>query len=269
MGDNATRSRRWWPWAIAGGVAVIVLAGVVGGVVSALSFMRPDPEFTSLALVPDPTLTGTVAYFDDESLCVRVVAAAGQPDREVYCLDRQAPSSAEKVGKDVGVDLEWLPDDRLQMTLYRMSTQTPSPEFSPAWRRIVDLTTGEVEELPAADFAADVPNHSCVTTSPAGERIVTESEDGHAVVRLVTTSGERTLLDVRGNPETYRIAEACWAPGFDWIVTSDTRVLVITTGEPPLTRTLTPPMTTFYGYDALAWYAVTDADLVTELPASR
>ena len=45
-------------------------------------------------------------------------------------------------------------------------------------------------------------------------------------------------------------------------------MLVITTGDPSLTRTLPPPMTTFYGYDALPWYAVTDADLLREPPAS-
>ena len=86
------------------------------------------------------------------------------------------------------------------------------------------------------------------------------------IVTLVTASGERTLLDVQGNPETYGIGDACWSPDFQWIMTNDTRMLIITTGEPPVTRALTPPMTTFYGYDALSWYAVTDADLLSEPP---
>lgn len=269
MSDTATRSRRWLPWAIVGGVLVVVFAAVGAGVFVVSTFLRPDPEFVSLALVPDPALSGTVAYFDDESLCVRVVAAAGQPNREVYCLDDQAPSAAEKEGKDVGVDIAWLPDDRLQLTLYRMAAQAGAPVFEPAWRRLVDIRTGDIEEVPSADFAGDVPVQSCVTTSPTGERIVTESDSGHAVVTLVSAQGERTLLDVRGNPETYGISDACWAPNYQWIATNDTRMLVITPGDPPLTRSLTPPMTTFYGYDALSWYAITAADLLDTDPLSE
>ena len=264
MGDTATRSRRWVPWALGAGALLIVLAAAGAGAGIFSSLFRPDPEFVSLALVPDPSLSGTVAYFDDESLCVRVVAAAGQPNREAYCLEDQAPSAAEKEGKDVGVDIEWLPDDRLQLTLYRMIAPSGAPEFETAWRRIVDIRTGEVEEVLPADFVDDVPDHPCVTTNPVGERIVTESDSGHVVVTLVTSAGERTLLDVRGNPETYGIADACWAPHYEWIATNDTRMLVITPGDPSVTRALTPPMTTFYGYDALAWYAITDADLLTE-----
>ena len=49
-------------------------------------------------------------------------------------------------------------------------------------------------------------------------------------------------------------------------MTNDTRMLVITTGDIPLTRSLTPPMTSFYGYDALSWYAVTDADVLDTDP---
>ena len=273
MSDTATGSRRWLPWAIIGAVLVLVLAAAGIGIALVSSLLRPDPEFASLALVPDPSLSGTVAYFDDESLCVRVVAASGQPNREAYCLEDQAPMAAEKQGKDVGVDIAWLPDDRLQLTLYRMLPEPEAVLFAPAWRRIVDITTGDVEEVPLAEFAGETPARTCVTTSPDGDRIVTQSDDGHAVVTLIADSGERTLLDVRGNSETYGITEACWAPNYQWILTSDTRLLLITTDDPPLTRSLTPPMTTFYGYDALSWYAVTatdllDADPVRESPAS-
>lgn len=264
MSDTATRSRRWLPWSIVGGVLVLAAAGI--GIALVSSLLPPDPQFTSLADAPDPSLSGTVAYFDDESLCVRVVAAAGQPDREAYCLEDQPVAAAQQEGKDVGVDIAWLPDDRLQLTLYRMAAQEGPPVFTPAWRRMVDIRTGTVEEVDPAEFAGQVPTRTCVTTSPAGDRIVTESDSGHAVVTLVTASGERTLLDVQGNPQTYGISEACWAPDFQWIMTNDTRMLIITTGEPPLTRALTPPMTTFYGYDALSWYAVTDADLLSAPP---
>lgn len=183
------------------------MLGIAGGVLVMITTLtRPDPEFVSLALVPDPSLSGTVAYFDDESLCVRVVAASGQPNREVYCLQRQEPSDAEREGKDVGVDIQWLPDDRLQLTSYQMDTKSATPIFEPAWRRIVDVQTGAIEEVEAAGA---VPGRACLTTSPTGEQLVTESDSGHAVVKLVSSQGERVLLDVRGNPETYGISEAC------------------------------------------------------------
>ena len=256
--------RTWLPWAIAGGVLVAVLAVIGGALVVLTTLFRPDPDFVSLALVPDPTLSGTVAYFDDESLCVRVVAAAGQPNREVYCLDSQQPSEAEKEGKDVGVDIEWLSDDRLQLTGYRMRVSEPPPMFEAAWRRIIDIDTGEIENVPLANFAGDVPQRPCVTTRPSGQTLTTRSEDGRAVVTLSNGGEDRVLLDVRGNPETYGIAQACWSPDFTWVYTHDTRMLIITTGESPVTRTLTPPLETYYGYDDLSWYAINPRNLLTE-----
>lgn len=256
----------WWIAGIVGAVVLLSLVGVVAITLFAQS--RPDPEFPSLALSPDPSLTGTVAYFDDESSCIRVVAAAGQPNRRVYCISGQQPADAEKQGKDIGIDMQWLADNRLQLTMYRMTAQPPDPVFTPAWRRIVDIQSGAVEEVPPADFAGAVPDRECVTTSPSGERIVAESSDGHATITLVDGDAERTLLDVRGNPETYAIADACWAPGFGWIAAHDSRLLVITPGDPSTTRVLTPPMTMFYGWDALSWYAITGADLLSPSPAS-
>lgn len=267
MGREGSTSGRslWWIAGFAILAVIIALLAVIAFAVVVQS--RPDPEFPSLALAPDPSLSGTVAYFDDESQCVRVVAAAGQPNRRVYCVPAQQSASAEKEGKDIGIDMEWLPDDRLQLTMYRMTAQPPDPAFTPAWRRVVDVRSGAVEEVPRADFAGAQPRSDCVSTSPSGERIVTESSEGHATITLVNGDTERTLLDVRGNPETYAIADACWAPGFGWIAAHDSRLLVIVPSDPPTTRVLTPPMTTFYGWDALSWYAITGEDLLTPAPA--
>ena len=258
-------SRSWVPWAIAGAL-LVVLTYVAFGLVIVTSLFRPDPEFASLALTPDPTLSGTVAYFDDESLCVHAVAAAGQPNKQVYCLEQDQPADPMTEGKNVGVDIAWLPDDRLELTLYRMRvSKDPGPStFFPAWQRIVDVRTGDVEEVPASQVAGYSPSRTCLTRSPSGEELVTASDGGHATVTLVSAAGERTLLDVRGNPETYRIDQACWAPNYQWAYTSDTQFLVITTGDEPVTRALTPPMTTFYGYDALSWYAVTASNVLAK-----
>lgn len=53
---------------------------------------RP-PDFPSLAQQPDSSLQGTVAYFADQSRCVRVVAAAGQPEKDVLCVASRSPRS--------------------------------------------------------------------------------------------------------------------------------------------------------------------------------
>ena len=257
---------RWLPWAITGAVLVVAVAVTAGAFLVLGIGVSGEPEFPSLQAQPDPSLSGTVAYFDDESLCVRAVSASGEHDQEVYCLEEDQPADPMAEGKNIGVDIEWTSDNRLQLTLYRMSvSKDPGPpSFFPAWRKVVDVRTGSVQEVPASEFAGAEPDHPCVTVSPSGERVVTESDSGRAVVTLQTAAGDRTLLDVRGNPETYGIKPACWAPNYQWIATSDTRMLVITTGEPPLTRTLTPPMTSFYGYDALAWYAITPANILAE-----
>ncbi|MGI9196873.1 MAG: hypothetical protein ACR2KE_05365 [Candidatus Nanopelagicales bacterium] len=259
------KSWSWVPWAIVGAL-LVVLTYVAFGIVIVTSLFWPNPEFPSLALTPDPSLSGTVAYFDDESLCVHVVAAAGQPNKQVYCLEQDQPADPITEGKNVGVDIAWLPDDRLELTLYRMkeSKDPGPPTFFPAWQRIVDVRTGEVEEVPPSQYAGRIPSRTCLKRSPSGEELVTSSENDHATVTLVSAAGERTLLDVRGNPETYRLDQACWAPNYQWAYTSDTRLLVITTGDEPVTRTLTPPMTTFYGYDVLSWYAVTASNVLAK-----
>ena len=99
--------------------------------------------------------------------------------------------------------------------------------------------------------------------NPAGDRLRTESSDGHVVITLELANGQsRQLLDVQGDPMSYRMSDAYWSPDYRWVVSADFRMLVTTIGAQPITRELTPETTSFYGYDALAWYAVTAADLI-------
>src|SRR5689334_12304494 len=122
----------------------IVTAVVVIIVAAMLSTSRAVPAFPSLADSPDATLQGTVAYYADATSCVKVVAASGQPSRNVLCVPAQDPSEAQKLGKLVGPQLVWRPDGRLEVTMFRL-TDPPGPSFRPGWQRLIDIRTGAVE----------------------------------------------------------------------------------------------------------------------------
>ena len=125
-------------------VAVVVAVVLVAvQLFQVATWQRPD--FPSLAGNPDPSLHGTVAYFSDSTNCVRIVAAAGRPSKEVYCLPEQDVKTAEKLGKEQGPQLVWRKDGRLEITMFRM-TDPPGPSFEPGWQKVVDVRTGEVEE---------------------------------------------------------------------------------------------------------------------------
>ncbi|MEI6620415.1 MAG: hypothetical protein WCP28_00720 [Actinomycetes bacterium] len=256
------------------GVVVAVLALVFAAVVTmvlvaVIEVTRPIPQFDSLAQNPDPSIHGTVAYFADRNGCVRVVAASGQPSKDVLCLPGQDVSKAEKLGKELGPQLVWLPDGRLQVTMFRM-TDPPGPGFNPGWQKIVDVRTGAVQDVPQADVprSPDLATHSL--TSPSGQTVTTVSDGGHVVVALASASGSRTLLDVQGPGEyTYGLISAFWAPDYKWIAADDGRILVITTGESSVTRVLTDEsgQASFGGDDSqLARFAVTALDL---LPSAK
>ena len=62
--------------------AVVVVIGIaIVSVVIDRSWQRA--EFESLAEHPDSSVLGTIAYLADESRCVRIAAAAGQPAKDV------------------------------------------------------------------------------------------------------------------------------------------------------------------------------------------
>lgn len=52
------------------------------------SLTRQVPQFASLAANPDSSLQGTVAYFADQSRCVKIVAATGRPAKTVASPSR-------------------------------------------------------------------------------------------------------------------------------------------------------------------------------------
>jgi hypothetical protein len=228
------------------GVAIAVAAAgaLVVGLVMVRGVTRQVPQFPSLAEHPDPSLQGTVAYYNEQNpQCVKVVAAAGRPVK-TFCLQwpASAPAKNAKEGKPVGPQLVWLPGGRLQVTMFRM-TPPAKPGAVPAlhrgWQKIIDVRTGEVEDVPAANVPSQPNRSTRRMVSPGGQRISWSSRDGQIKVMLTGRNATRTLLSAHGPGEyTYGLNSAFWAPNWQWIAAEDGRILIITTGHPPLTRVL-------------------------------
>ena len=263
------------------GAAIALLAVLVAVVVVLVvrDVGRAVPSFPGLAADPDPALRGTVAYFDDSSGCVRIVAAAGAPDREVYCLPAGKPgplpgpdevADVPVAWKRAGPQLVWQPGGRLEVTMFAMAVPTSGdrPGFEPTYRplttKVVDVATGKVaDRTPPA--ALDLTTRPVVN---AGRRIrITGGDDsGRAEIGLSDASGARTLVSVRG-PRFYRFNTAFWAPGGEWIAADDGRILVVTPGDPATTRVLTDASSavTFGGSEEggrISRFAVTGEDLL-------
>jgi hypothetical protein len=240
------------------GMALLFLRGV----------SRPVPSFASLAEHPDHALQGTVAYFADQSGCVRIVAAAGAPSKDVLCIPPQDVTKALELGKEVGPQLVWLPDGRLEVTMFRQ-TKKPGPGFNPGWQKIVDVRTGHVQNVPRAEVPSNPNLHTRPTMSPDGERIIMTSDppSGRVKVVLAGGAGSRTVLSAQGPPSyTYGLYSAFWEPDWQWIAADDGRILIITTGNPPVTRVLTDESSrvAFGGEDPrIARFAVTDKNLLS------
>jgi hypothetical protein len=225
---------------IAIGIAAAALLAAVG-VGAAVGFAlrtTAEPSFPSLQDEPQAEFQGTVAYYSDSSGCVRIMAAAGQPSMDVYCIPEEPQEVKEEKGKPLGPHLAWLPDGRISITMYRM-TAVPGPEVLPGWQRLVDVRTGAVEEVPEADVPQTAPVIEHPTVSPTGAELTTVSEGGAAVISLTQGGQTRVILDVTGDPKSYRMAPAYWAPDFTWVAADDGRILIIDPADPATTWILT------------------------------
>jgi hypothetical protein len=218
-------------------VALVAAAGLGAAVGFALR-TTAEPSFPSLQDEPQAQFRGTVAYYSDSSGCVRIMAAAGQPSKEVYCIPDEPTEVKQEKGKPIGPHLAWLPDGRISITMYRM-TPVPGPEVRPGWQRLVDPRTGAVEEVPQADVPRAAPVIDHPTVRPDGAQLTTVSEEGAAVVTLTKDGQSRTLLDVSGDPRSYRMAPAYWSPDFTWIAADDGRILIVDPVDPATTWILT------------------------------
>lgn len=268
--DVGSVSRKKRPIGIIVGAAIAAMAALalVLGFLIFSSVTRPVPQFASLAEHPDSSLQGTVAYFADQTRCVKIVAAAGGPARTVFCLPEMDVQQAVKEGKEIGPQLVWLPDGQLQVTMFRM-TPPPKPGAAPVfhrgWQKIVDVRTGKVQNVPAAEVPSQPNRQTHPMVSPSGQRISWTSDNGKVTVMLTDRNGSsRTLLSVQGPPDyTYWLGAAFWAPNWQWIAADDGRILIITTGHPPVTRVLTTESSQGAFDPDLARFAVTSANILT------
>lgn len=249
------RPRRRTRWVLGAAVAIaavlaVVLITVVVQVVTASRWT--PPEFGSLAAQPDPTLQGTVAYFAAGPRCVRVVAAAGQPEKDVLCVGDQVTTTGGDKGapgatfptKEMGPQLIWRPDGRLEVTMFLLADPGANPssglQLAPGWQKVIDVTTGEVQDVPPADLPSEPALLPAPTVNAAGERVDTVNADGQTAVVLDAGAGARTLLSFPAAPPSanYQFGPAFWAPSGDWIAAGDGRILIITTTDPATTRVL-------------------------------
>jgi hypothetical protein len=258
-------------WLVVGAVVAVAagLAFVVG-----LAFQNEGgsvPSFRSLAANPDRSLHGTVAYYANDSGCLRLVAASGQPSKALWCLPKEDVSTREAVGKPVGPQLVWRSDGRLEVTIFRMR---PGPgkgrALSAGWQKVIDVRTGKIENVPAAQ----VPSTPTTTTEPTvdrnGQRVsyTLDGSTGRVKVTLTGNTGSRTLLSVHGpGMYGYRFGPVFWAPNWQWIAASDdSRILIITPQTPSLTRVLVAGSGGGAGGGTAGpAFAVTGADLLTSV----
>ena len=267
---------RRWVW-IGVGVAAAVVAVFALFVGATVIFHvregRPVPKFASLAEHPDHSLGGTVAYYEQNTGCIRIVAAAGQPSKNVWCLPPEGPSTWVKEGKPVGPQLVWRPDGRVEVTMFRMkpepgSDKKSAPPLTRGWQKIVDVSTGAVEDVPAAKVPSTPKSASGPTVSPNGERVsfTADGPTGKVKVTLTDASGTRTLLSADGPGEyAYQFGPVFWAPNWKWIAAADDgRILVITPTSPPSTCVLVTGSGGGAGGGTVGpAFAVTDTNILT------
>ena len=231
--------RRRWPRVLAIIVAVVVAIGLVLVFALYRELSRPIPPFASLQQAPDNSVTGTVAFVAPSG-CVTIISASGRPAKEVYCIPAMDIGAAKTQGKELGPQLVWLKDGRLEVTMFRM-TEPPGPNYRAGWQRIVDVRTGKVTEVPAARVPSQPNLSTRPTRDPAGRAVSFTSDpaDGTVSVSLTTAGSTQSLMKAQGPPNyTYGLDTAFWSPDFRWIAADDGRILVITPGSPAQTRVL-------------------------------
>lgn len=264
----ARRHRRHWiAWVIASFVAAVAVV-IALFVIFVGGLGHSQPKFPSLATTPDPSLHGTVAYFGTNS-CVRVVAASGQPAKDVLCIKPGTLSAPQAGSKLIGPQLVWRSDGRLEVTMFSMTAaKAQAPTYSAGWQQVVDVRTGTVVQTPSADLPNSWNTTTRPTTNPSGQRLSIYNSSGTGKIKITLTEADgssRVLLSAQGPGEyTYHLYSAFWSPDWQWIAADDGRILIITPGHPAVTRVLVDQMPNggFTDTPAISNFAVTSADLL-------
>lgn len=250
--DSPAVPKRRTGWIILGAFVVALLVGVGLVAKSLYDYGKPPPDFPSLVDQPDPDLTGTVAWVDISRQCVRVMDIGGGPSRDVYCFGP---------GKTYDLDwttLVWLPDGRLEITTH---SWPPDEDIRVDSQRIVDVATGDVDEVPSADLPE--PRTPDLDTGPTersdGAMLSVENDGAHASLVLTDEDGSRTLLEASGNTE-YGFQDPVWGPDGSWALVDDGRLLLVTVDDTPTTRILLENGAHGFSAGARGW-AVTGEEL--------
>ncbi|MFM7069932.1 MAG: hypothetical protein ACKOYM_10805 [Actinomycetes bacterium] len=209
-------SRRWLLPVVLCGVVVLVSAVVIGVMVTAVG---RAPEFPSLSESPDAALKGTVAYLDWEAdACLWTIDASGANRRKVTCLQ----------GVNAGTlpTLTWRDATTIEVTLFG------------AWQKRVDLSTGRVTNVPAAEVPDRAPDLDRSVSSD-GRKVRLVVADGRSKIVVEGGVEDRVLLDV-ATSNTYSVSDPAWSPDGAYVLTGDSaaRLLLTTTGANPTTRVL-------------------------------
>ena len=236
---------------------------------------REIPEFIELEKYPDPALKGTVAYVDPTSGCVNIVPLGGGASVQVHWLRWFENEEPEIKKKPIGPQLVWLPDGRLEVTMFLVDMsqeRTDSPDdFSAGWQTIVDVRSRLYTDTPESEVPSQ-PNVSArPTTSPTGEVLsyTSNEKDGHITIALTDAKGaKRILLDEHGpRNRNYRLKAVFWSPDFQSVIADDGRILVINPTEPAVTRVLvTVEAGNPFGIqdDRLSGFAVTSEEITLD-----
>lgn len=232
---------------------------------------RGVPQYPSLRSQPDPSLSGTVAYVTTGS-CIEVVSASGSRAKQVLCLQgAEQQKGGPAATKLIGPQLVWRADGRLEVTMFRMSMSGhgEAPTYSAGWQKVIDVRTGAVQQTPTADLPSTWDTSTRPTVGPAGQRlIVTNARDGSGKVSITLTQAghaDRTLLSAHGPGEyTYHLYSAFWSPDRQWIAADDGRILILTLGDPVVTRVLADDLASggFNEDPARSNFAITAADVL-------
>ncbi|HUX03430.1 MAG TPA: hypothetical protein VMV53_00770 [Acidimicrobiales bacterium] len=203
-------------------VALVIALAVVGDFRGAVAGI---PDFRSLAVHPDASLHGTVAFNrlpigTPQGIklgCVDVVDASGVGPRQLFC---------EPQPKAMDAELAWRGDARLVAT----------NRGQDHWRKIVDVATGTITIVPWVR-----PGEPATTLSPGpqGQTLDVSVSFGRLRLTMRRAGVTRTLLTVTV-PRDYTFSQVAWSPNGKWLVVQDSaaRLLVITTGARTTTRLL-------------------------------
>lgn len=247
---ESRRGRRWWRTVLIGFIALIaaLFALVIIEVVEPKNrYAVPWPEFPELAVNPDSSLQGTIAFISgpgspvivgsgpeakpEKRSCARIVSASGGTPRDAVCW----PMTEREIASVV-----WREDGRLRVTVFDPPVGKEQP--TPVWGRIYNPVDGLLEPVADDELSADAFPAPAPLESADGQTLSISGRDGTVKIEVSSSggTGTRTVFDLRDtNPGFGIYSGPEWSDDSKWFVFFDgQRLLTTTVAEPALTRVL-------------------------------